>query len=399
MSSSTRAQIFRPEFRMTPSFFSYGFRPFFLGAALFAGVALPIWAMILSGVHNTHFLYVPLEWHAHEMIFGFLPAVIAGFLFTAMPNWTERPPIKGLPLMVLWALWLAGRLVIAIPWPPPFVCAIIDGAFLAALAMMVWREIAIGNAWDRSPIGVLISLYAIANLLFHVRALSDAATDLSERMALAVIILLLALIGGRVIPSFTLDFLSGRGMTQQPPSFSRFDGMAILLAGIAAIAWTAQPQALATGWLLAVAGLVHLVRLLRWYGWVAWREPLVLILHLGYGWLALSLLILGGAILGMGLRPEDAVHALTTGAVGVMTLAIMTRASLGHTGRPRHAGPMTVMIYLLVNLGAVLRVFGPATPLSTPLVLSLSAMAWGGAYLLFALVYGPFLLRPSLDEE
>ena len=112
------------------------------------------------------------------MIFGFLPAVIAGFLFTAMPNWTDRPPIKGLPLMVLWALWLAGRLVIAIPWPPPFVCAIVDGAFLIALAIIVWREIAIGNAWDRSPIGMLISLYAAANLLFHVRALSDAATAL-----------------------------------------------------------------------------------------------------------------------------------------------------------------------------------------------------------------------------
>ena len=381
------------------AFFSYGFRPFFLSAAVFAGVALPIWAMILAGADNTNFLYVPREWHVHEMIFGFLPAVIAGFLFTAMPNWTDRPPIKGLPLMVLWALWLAGRLVIAIPWPPPFICAIIDGAFLIALAVIVWREIAMGNAWDRSPIGILISLYAIANLLFQFRALSDAATDLPERMGLSVIIMLLALIGGRVIPSFTLDYLSECGMPQQPPSFSRFDGASILLAAIAAIAWTAQPQALVTGWLLVVAGLMNLIRLLRWYGWVAWREPLVLILHVGYGWLAMSLLILGAAILGLGLRQEDAVHVLTTGAVGSMTLAIMTRASLGHTGRPRHAGPMTVVIYSLVNMGAILRVFGPATELSTSLVLSLSAMIWSSGYLLFAVVYGPFLLGPDLDEE
>jgi uncharacterized protein involved in response to NO len=381
------------------AFFSYGFRPFFLSAAVFAGVALPIWVMILSGSDNTNFLYVPREWHVHEMIFGFLPAVIAGFLFTAMPNWTDRPPIKGLPLMLLWTLWLAGRLVIAIPWPPPFVCAIVDGTFLIALAIIVWREIAIGNAWDRSPIGMLISLYAIANLLFHFRALSDAATDLPERMALSVIILLLALIGGRVIPNFTLDFLSERGMSQQPPSFSRFDGASILLAAIAAIAWTVQPQAMVTGWLLIVAGLVNLIRLFRWYGWVAWREPLVLILHVGYGWLAMSLLILGAAILGFGLRQEDAVHALTTGAVGSMTLAIMTRASLGHTGRPRHAGHMTVMIYSLVNLGAMLRVFGPTTDLSTSLVLGLSAIVWSSAYVLFAIVYGPFLLRQSLEEE
>ncbi|WP_447965239.1 NnrS family protein [Nitrospira sp. Ecomares 2.1] len=381
------------------AFFSYGFRPFFLSAAVFAGVALPIWAMILSGVDRTHFLYVPREWHVHEMIFGFLPAVIAGFLFTAMPNWTDRPPIKGLPLMVLWALWLAGRLVIAIPWPPPLVCVLIDGAFLIALAIIVWREIAMGNAWDRSPIGILISLYAIANLLFHVRALSDAATDLPERMALSVIIMLLALIGGRVIPSFTLDYLSESGMPQQPPSFSRFDGASILLAAIAAIAWSIQPQSLMTGWLLVVAGLVNLIRLLRWYGWITWREPLVLILHVGYGWLAMSLLILGAAILGSGLPQEDAVHVLTTGAVGSMTLAIMTRASLGHTGRPRQAGTMTVMIYTLVNVGAMLRVFGPATDLSTSLVLGLSAIIWSGGYLLFAVVYGPFLLRPSLDGE
>ncbi|MDT3776634.1 NnrS family protein [Nitrospira sp. MA-1] len=384
---------------MTPAFFSFGFRPFFLSAAVFAGIALPIWALILSGADNTHFLYVPREWHVHEMIFGFLPAVIAGFLFTAMPNWTDRPPIKEMPLMILWALWLTGRLVIAIPWPPALVCAIIDGAFLVALAIIVWREIAIGKAWDRSPIGLLISLYAIANLLFHMSALNDSATELPGRMALSVIILLLALIGGRVIPSFTLDYLSERGMPQQPASFSRFDGVSILLAAIAALAWTVQPEGLVTGWLLMAAGLVNLIRLLRWYGWITWREPLVLILHVGYGWLAMSLLILGAAILGLGLRQENAVHVLTTGAVGSMTLAIMTRASLGHTGRARHAGPMTVMIYSLVNLGAILRVLGPTTDFSTSLVLGLSAIVWSSGYLLFAVVYGPFLLRPSLDEE
>ena len=395
MTDTTREQSRVQE----PAFFSYGFRPFFLSAALFAGVAIPAWVLMLAGAGNWNFFYAPREWHVHEMLFGFLPAVIAGFLLTAMPNWTERPPIKGMPLMCLWSVWLAGRLVIAIPWLPPFLSAIIDGAFLVTLAIIAWREIAIGKAWDRAPIGVLISLYAGANLLFHSMALRSGETDLPERMALAVIILLLALIGGRVVPSFTIDFLSEHGMSQQPTPFSRFDGVAILLAGIAAVAWTVQPETITTGELLVMAGLIHLIRLLRWYGWVTWREPLVLILHLGYGWLALALLILGSAILGVGLRPTDAVHALTTGAVGSMTLAIMTRASLGHTGRPRHANPLTVMIYLLVNLGAVLRVFGPATSLSTPLILGLSAMAWSGAYLLFALVYGRYLLRPSLDEE
>jgi uncharacterized protein involved in response to NO len=138
--------------------------------------------------------------------------------------------------------------------------------------------------------------------------------------------------------------------------------------------------------------------MLRWYGWLTWREPMVVILHLGYGWLALAMLVLGGAILDWGLSITDAMHALTTGAVGVMTLAVMTRASLGHTGRPKHAGPLTICIYILVNLGAMLRVFGPSTDLSTNLVLGLAALSWSGAYLLFVLVYGPILLRPSIDE-
>jgi uncharacterized protein involved in response to NO len=187
-------------------------------------------------------------------------------------------------------------------------------------------------------------------------------------------------------------------MTEQPALFSRFDGLSVVLVGIAAVSWIVQPQTMVTGWLLVAAGVVNLGRLLRWHGWVTWRESLVLILHLGYGWLALSLLTLGGAILGLGLRTTDAMHALTTGAVGVMTLAVMTRASLGHTGRPKHAGPLTVCIYILVNLGAMLRVFGPSIDLSTNLVLGIAAMSWSGAYLLFALVYGPFLLRRSLDE-
>jgi uncharacterized protein involved in response to NO len=274
----------------------------------------------------------------------------------------------------------------------------VDAAFLVIAAGLVWREIAAGKSWPHAPIGGLISLYAGANILFHVLALSGGATDFPERMALAQVMVLLALIGGRVIPNFTRAFLAEQGMSEQPAPFSRLDGLSVVLVGSAAVAWIVQPQAMVTGGLLVGAGFVNLGRLLRWYGWVTWREPLVLTLHLGYGWLALSLLVLGGAILGVGLATTDAVHAFTTGAVGVMTLAIMTRASLGHTGRPKHAGPLTVCIYILVNLGALLRVFGPSVDLSTNLVLGLAAMSWSGAYLLFALFYGPFLLRPSIDE-
>jgi len=381
-----------------PAFFSYGFRPLFLGAALFAGVAVPVWILLLTGAGDSDFFSAARQWHVHEMVFGFLPAVIMGFLLTAIPNWTDRTPIRGRELRQLCILWLAGRLVMAIPFLTPLLSACVDAAFLVIAAGLVWREIAAGKSWSHAPIGGLISLHAGANILFHVRALSGATTDLPERMALALVMVLLALIGGRVIPNFTRAFLAEQGMTEQPAPFSRFDGLSVVLVGIAAVAWIVQPQAMVTGWMLMGAGFVNLGRLLRWYGWVTWREPLVLILHLGYGWLTLSLLVLGGAILGLGLPTTDAMHAFTTGAVGVMTLAIMTRASLGHTGRPKHAGPLTVCIYILVNVGALLRVFGPATDLPTTIVLAVAAMSWSGAYLLFALVYGPFLLRPSIDE-
>ncbi len=381
-----------------PVFFSYGFRPFFLGAALFAGVAVPAWVLLRTGIGDSEFFSIAREWHVHEMVFGFLPAVITGFLLTAIPNWTDRVPIRGNQLILLCALWLAGRLAMAIPFLTPLLSACVDAAFLVIAAGLVWREIVSGKSWPLALIGGLISLYAGANILFHVLALSGAVTELPERMALALDMVLLALIGGRVIPNFTRAFLAGQGMTEQPAPFSRFDGLSVVLVGIAAVSWTVQPQAMVSGGLLMAAGLTNLGRLLRWYGWLTWREPLALILHLGYGWLAMSLLVLGGAILGVGLPTTDAVHALTTGAVGVMTLAIMTRASLGHTGRPKHAGPLTLCIYLLVNLGAILRVFGPATDLPTNIVLGVAAVAWSGSYLLFALVHGPFLLRPSIDE-
>jgi uncharacterized protein involved in response to NO len=384
-----------------PAFVSYGFRPFFLGAALFGGLAIPAWVFIFAGLSDSHFLYAPREWHVHEMLFGFLPAVIAGFLLTAIPNWTGRVPLRGSTLMALWLLWLAGRLLLAWPLVGPLAAAFMDGAFLVVLAMFAWREIAVGGSGSQAPIGVVITLYAGANILFHVLALRGAATDLPERLALALVMLLLTMIGGRVTPNFTREFLAQKGMAERVAEFSRVDGVSIVLVVAAAVAWIFQPEGFVAGGMLLLAGFSNLFRVMRWSGWLAWPEPLVLILHVGYGWLVLSLLALGGAILGLGLPVGNAMHVLTTGAVGAMTLAVMTRASLGHTGRPRHADAMTVMIYVLVNVGALLRVFVPtpdAPTAVTSLMLGLAGAGWSGAYLLFALTYGPFLIRPSLDE-
>lgn len=381
-----------------PALFSYGLRPFFFGAALFAGLAVPVWVLLLTHFGSAGLFFPVRAWHVHEMVFGFLPAVITGFVLTAIPNWTDRPPIRGRELMLLWSLWVAGRVAMAVPWLPSVLCALVDGAFLVAAASLVWREIAAGRSWSHAPIGVLITLYAGAGLSYHGLTLSGAATDRAERMALGLVMLLLAIIGGRVTPNFTEEFLTDRNVTRRVPPFSWFDGLSVALVGLAVANWIAQPDARVTGWMFVAAGVANLGRLVRWHGWATWPEPLVLILHIGYGWFAAALVIVGGAILDVGLPTTDALHAFTTGAVGVMTLAVMTRASLGHTGRIRHAGPMTVGIYLLVNLGALLRVFGPATTFPDPVVLALAGACWSGAYLLFAFLYGPFLLRPSLDE-
>jgi uncharacterized protein involved in response to NO len=378
--------------------FSYGFRPFFLGAALFAGAAIPAWILILSRAGDSELFHTGRLWHAHEMVFGFLSAVVTGFLLTAIPNWTERPPIRGRTLTGLFTLWLAGRVMSLAPDVMPLLSAGIDGAFLVLVAGLVWREIAAAKSWSPAPIGVIISLYAASNVLFHIFALAGTETEPAERAALGLFMMLLALIGGRLTPNFTREYLAERRSAAQPPSFSRFDGLSIVLLGMAVVAWIVAPENMGTGWMFVTAGVAHVGRLSRWYGWMTWREPLVLILHVGYGWLAISLLLVGASIVGAGLQPADALHAFTTGSVGAMTLAVMTRASLGHTGRERHAGSLTVAIYTLVNAGALLRVFGPSGDWPIHLVLGAAAVCWSGAYLLFAAVYGPFLLRPSLDE-
>jgi len=377
---------------------SYGFRPFFLLTALFAGLAIPAWTLILSGVTNSEFLYPARDWHVHEMVFGFLPCVITGFLLTAIPNWTDRPPITGRPLMLLVTIWLMGRLAIAMPWLPPFLVSLTDSAFLIIVAGVVWYEIISAGTWNRLPIGIIISLYAGANILFHVLVLGQTDTDLAARIGLGLIMILLTLIGGRITPSFTEDFLEDKGLSRRLVPSAFVDTLSIALVGIASMAWIISLPSLVTGTAFVLAGLSNLIRLVRWQGWVTWPEPLVIILHIGYAWLVISLLLLGGSTLGIGLLIEDALHALTTGAVGVMTLAVMTRASLGHTGRPKRANAPTVLIYLLINLGALLRVFGPSLQLPDLLLLNMAAVCWSGAYGLFVAIYGPILLTPSLDE-
>ena len=284
-----------------PALFSFGFRPFYLLGALWSALVVPLWLWsYLAGGPGM----LTRDWHVHEMLFGFLAAIVAGFLTTAVPNWTGRMPIIGAPLAQLVGLWLAGR--VAMLFQANLGAAavgVIDSLFLLVFASVLWREVLAGRNWRNLPVCGLVSALALGNIAFHLHGVSWAS-GLGERLALGVATLLIALIGGRITPSFTRNWLKARGLAAQPAVFGLIDRAALALTGLAALAWVAFPDALFTGVLLALSGLAHLVRLARWRGWAARREPLVWILHLGYGWLGLALLLLGH----LGARSGDPAH-------------------------------------------------------------------------------------------
>lgn len=380
-----------------PAFFSAGFRPFFFCGAFFAGLAVPLWIALLYGFAAPENATLdPLYWHAHEMIFGYLGAIMGGFLLTAIPNWTGRLPVMGMRLVGLVALWLAGRVGIALlggGLVSPSSALALDLAYPLALVATALREIAAGRNWRNLPVAGLIATFGAANLIFYLSFWTALDPMLGIRLALGVAAMLISLIGGRIVPSFTRNWLAKEeGTPPFPAPFGSADKAALLLTGISVIAWVIFPVTFVSGVLLSLAGLAQLVRLARWRGFRTTREPLVLILHVGYGWLVIALLGMGAAILApQAIEARAALHALTAGAIGTMTVAVMTRATLGHTGRPLTADRGTKTIYLLVSFGALLRVTAPWLPLDYMQAVSLSGALWSAGFLTFAVKYGRYL--------
>jgi len=355
---------------------SAGFRPFFLLAALWAAIAVPLWLAVYAHGYALRTPLPALFWHGHEMVFGYGLAAVAGFLLTAIPNWTGRLPVRGTPLFALAALWLAGRIALFTP------LAWIELAFPAALILVVARELVAGRNWRNLPMLAALTLIFIADLLVHLQW-----PGLGNRLGLAMLLALIALVGGRIIPSFTRNWLAKNRPGRQPAPTDRLDVacLAAIVAGLAAFA--AAPDAAPAPFLETLAGAAAAIRLSRWRGLATVREPLLFVLHAGYAWLALGLLLVGLNGVFAWTAPSSVLHALAVGAVGTMTLAVMTRASLGHTGHALTAGGGTVAIYALVSLGAVLRVAA-----QTPAMTSLAGLAWAAAFALFALLYGPLLV-------
>ncbi|MBX3567576.1 MAG: NnrS family protein [Rhizobiaceae bacterium] len=373
-----------------PPILQYGFRPFFFLAALHAGVATPLWLSVYFSGRELSGPFPGLGWHAHEMLFGYLQAVVAGFVLTAIPNWTGRLPLSGRPLAVLVLLWGAGR-VACVAVADPVLAMAIDGAFPAVLAFAVWREVVAGRNWKNAPVAVLISLFGLANLLDHAANLGLVADGAGVRLALGAAAMLLTLIGGRIVPSFTRNWLARQHETEFPAPFGALDKAALAATAAACLAWLTAPDATGTGLMLIFAGVMLGARLARWRGQRTWSEPIVLVLHAGYAWLAAALLLLGGAAVVDWIPVSAALHALTAGAIGTMTLAVMTRASLGHTGREIVADGSVVAVYFAVTAGAVFRVAAPFAADWYAPMLSIGGALWSAAFLLFAVRFAPIL--------
>ena len=369
-----------------------GFRPFYLGAAVFAALSIGLWTLQMLGVLPRAYLAGPV-WHAHEMIFGFALAVIVGFLFTAGRNWTQQPTPTGRSLAALVGLWLAGRVLVLTPWG--WAAALANVAFpLAAAAALAVPLVKSGNRRNYFFVALLVAI-GIASLLVHLGQLGLMAAPrrLGIQAALDMLLFVLAVMGGRVIPMFTNNGVRGADARRDP----WVDRLALgsVLALLAADLFALKPVDIAG--LAAIAALAHLVRLLLWQPWRTARVPLVWVLHLAYAWIPIHLALRALAAAGV-VSSSPSVHALTAGALGGLVIGMMTRTSRGHTARPLKADRWDIACYALVALAALLRVLVPLVlPAAHPPALALSGLAWSLAFALFAVRYAPWLMGVRLD--
>ena len=376
-----------------PVLFSYGFRPFFLGAGLMAIVAMVLWILALTIGLEVGGSYGGRYWHGHEMLFGFAPAVVAGFLLTAVPNWTGRLPVSGRPLMMLFGLWLVGRLVLLYPDLIGVEIAVaIDSLFLPTLLFICAREIVAGRKWKDLKVLAVLAFLSAANIGFHVSTLSGEHGGLTQRLAVSAYVVLIMIIGGRIIPSFSRNWLNQRGVKRFPIPFNSFDTAAIIGGGVALGGWTLLPESRLTGLVALVACGLHVVRLARWRGHAVFAEKLLFVLHLAYGFVPLGLLAIA---LGAEdyLAANSVLHVMTVGAIASMMLAVMTRATRGHTGRVLTASRTTTLSYAAILLAALLRPAADLLPDYMMELYSVAGLLWIAAFTLFVFEYGPMLCR------
>jgi uncharacterized protein involved in response to NO len=372
---------------------SYGFRPFFLFGALYAAVAVLAWLPLLNGEISLPSAFTPRDWHVHEMIYGYVSAVVTGFLLTAIPNWTGRLPIQGGRLLTLLLVWAAGRLTVLfsayIGW---MAAAIIDCSFLLLVCAACLREIVAGRNWRNLKVLLPVSLLFASNLFFHVEAGVRGTAEYGARLGLAALLLLIMLIGGRVIPSFTRNWLTRENPGRLPVSFATFDAVTIAFSAGTLALWIARPIGVATSLLLAIAGVLQFVRLSRWAGDRTTADRLVLVLHVAYAFLPVGFVLSALAALGR-VAPGAGIHAWTAGAIGLMTLAMMTRATLGHTGHALVASWATQGVYAAAIAATLCRICAALHPAWADVLLVPAGIFWIAAFAGYVTIFSPMLLK------
>ncbi|WP_405234437.1 NnrS family protein [Lentisalinibacter salinarum] len=382
--------------------FAYGFRPFFLLAGWYAVIAIGLWLWLYPAAPGP-FATLPAQlWHGHEMLFGFVGAAIAGFMLTAVPSWTGDRGFAGLPLVALTVLWLAGRVALFAGDAIPFwLLALAELAFLPMLALLLAPPLLRATNRNTPLLFVLLFLWSADAVFVYALAQGDPGlANTAVRAALNLVLLLVTVIGGRIVPAFTANALRGRGETpglRASTHLNRFVIAAMAVAIPVDIVW---PGGSAVGAVALAAGLGQAVRLAGWQGWRTLREPIVWILHAAYLWLPIGLLLKAGWFLGGLPWAAQWLHALGSGAAATMILAVMTRASLGHTGRELRVSPTVTAAYLLLLAAVAARVFGPVwLPLGYTTTVAVAGALWLLAFLLYSIVYAPVLLLPRADGK
>ncbi|MBV6422617.1 MAG: hypothetical protein NAOJABEB_00400 [Steroidobacteraceae bacterium] len=382
--------------------FAYGFRPFFLAAGLFAIIAIAAWVWIYATGATPLGELAPFLWHGHEMLYGFIGAAIAGFLLTAVPSWTGTRGFAGTPLVALTLLWLAGRIAFACAaGVPPAVLVICELSFMPLLAFLIGRTLLRTRNRNFPMLIIITVLWAIdAWYLYAIVAGDGALASRALRVGIDVVLLLITVIGGRIVPNFTASALRQRGVpvaiTSRPLVERVTIGAMALAVGVDAVApmhWIAAAVA-------GVAALAQAVRLSGWRSLKTLSDPIVWVLHAAYAWLPIGL-ALKAAFLGFGASwAFQWQHALTIGAAATMIMAVTTRASLGHTGRPLVVSRSIGFAYLLLLLAAAVRVFGPTLmPTDYLATIEAAALLWIAAFAIYVFVYAPILTRSRVDGK
>jgi uncharacterized protein involved in response to NO len=376
------------------------FRPFFFGAAIWAVIAMGLWLLELTGAIGLPTAFEPVAWHRHEMLFGFVGAAVAGFLLTAIPNWTGRLPIAGKPLLALFGLWAAARVAVLVSGHISlWLAAVFDVGLFVSLGLVAGREVITSKNRNRPVVG-LVLLFGAADAVDYLQAGGVVGGDYGWRGAIALVILMISMIGGRIIPSFTRNWLVKSGMDLALPTQPQ--SLDLLIIGATALAllfWLTFPDDRLTGAMLILASLAQALRLSRWGGRHTFSDPLVFILHVGYAWMPVGLFLLGLTFAGLDLPQSAGIHALTAGAMSTMIVAVMSRASLGHTGRELKASGATSASYLCITAGAVLRVAASLGLGNYAAMVDAAGLLWGAGLLIFAIAYAPFLWSERVGDS